>query len=150
MARDILLFGPPGAGKGTQATLVSRATGLPHIATGDMFRSHLAAGTPLGLQAKGFMERGDLVPDDVTIGMLAERLDEDDAREGFLLDGFPRTVVQAEALDRLLAERGRAVTRLVSIGVPEDELVRRLSGRLVCREANHPYHDTDAPPRDPG
>jgi adenylate kinase len=147
---DLLLFGPPGAGKGTQAAALARAAAIPHIATGDMFRAHREAGTPLGREAEGYMARGDLVPDSVTIGMLEQRLAEPDAAAGFLLDGFPRNDVQAGALDELLASRGRAVSGLLSIEVPEDELVRRLGGRLVCRAASHPYHETDAPPRRPG
>jgi adenylate kinase len=149
MSRDVLLFGPPGAGKGTQALAVSRLTGLPHIATGDMFREHLAAGSALGREAKGYMERGELVPDGVTIAMLAERLRAEDARDGFLLDGFPRTEPQAVALDALLAERGRRVSAVLDIRVAEDELVRRITGRLVCRAAGHPYHAQDAPPAVP-
>jgi adenylate kinase len=150
VSRDILLFGPPGAGKGTQAVGVSETTGLPHIATGDMFRAHRQQGTPLGLKAQEYMTRGALVPDEVTVAMLAERLAEPDAAAGFLLDGFPRTTPQAEALDGMLAERGRAVSALLSIDVPEDELVRRLTGRLVCRAAGHPYHEREAPPKTPG
>jgi adenylate kinase len=115
-----------------------------------MFRANLANGTPLGEQARAYMERGELVPDEITIGMLAERLGEDDTRDGFLLDGFPRNVEQAKALDAMLAERGRSVGAVLSIDVPEDELVRRISGRLVCRAASHPYHETDAPPKVPG
>jgi adenylate kinase len=150
VSRDIVLFGPPGAGKGTQAVSLAKRTGLPHIATGDMFRANLANGTPLGEQARAYMERGELVPDEITIGMLAERLGGDDTHDGFLLDGFPRNVEQAKALDAMLAERGRAVRALLSIDVPEAELVRRISGRLVCRAASHPYHETDAPPKVPG
>jgi adenylate kinase len=149
-SKDLILFGPPGAGKGTQAAGLSKTTGLPHIATGDMFRAHIAAGTPLGGEAKRFLDRGDLVPDDVTTRMLADRLDEADATDGFILDGFPRTLQQAGALDDLLAERGRSIAAILSLEVGEDEIVRRLSGRLVCRASSHPYHETDAPPRVPG
>jgi adenylate kinase len=142
----VLLFGPPGAGKGTQATAVAAASGMPHIATGDMFREHMRLGSPLGLKARGYLDSGALVPDDVTIGMLADRISQPDAASGFVLDGFPRTLDQAGALDRLLAERGTRVAAVLDIQVPEDELVRRLAGRLVCRAASHPYHVTDAPP----
>jgi adenylate kinase len=146
----VLLFGPPGAGKGTQATAVAAASGMPHIATGDMFREHLRRGTPLGVEARKYLDSGALVPDDVTIGMLADRISQPDAAGGFVLDGFPRNVEQAEALDRLLAERGSAVAGVLDLAVPEDELVRRLAGRLVCRAGSHPYHVTDAPPAVPG
>jgi adenylate kinase len=146
----VLLFGPPGAGKGTQAAAVAAASGMPHIATGDMFREHMRQGTPLGLEARRYLDSGALVPDDVTIGMLADRISQPDAARGFVLDGFPRNLDQAEALDRLLAERGTKVAGVLDIQVPEDELVRRLAGRLVCRAGSHPYHVRDAPPKVPG
>jgi adenylate kinase len=146
----VLLFGPPGAGKGTHAAAVAAASGMPHVATGDMFREHLRLGTPLGLEARSYLDSGALVPDDVTIGMLADRIAQPDAAAGFVLDGFPRTLDQATALDRLLAERGTRVSGVLDIEVPQDELVRRLAGRLVCRAASHPYHVTDAPPAVPG
>ena len=149
MARDLLLFGPPGAGKGTQADAVSAATGLPHLATGDMFRENLRAGTPLGREAKSYMERGALVPDEVTIGMLEERLRQPDAAAGFLLDGFPRNEVQAHALDGLLEGRG-GVTAVLSLEVDPDEVVRRIAGRLLCPTCGAIYHETDAPPQTPG
>jgi adenylate kinase len=146
----VLLFGPPGAGKGTQAAAVAAASGVPHIATGDMFRAHLQSGSELGRIARSYMDRGELVPDDVTIGMLGERIAQPDAAGGFVLDGFPRTLEQAVALDQLLAGRGERVSGVLDIEVPADELVRRLAGRLVCRAASHPYHVTDAPPAVPG
>jgi adenylate kinase len=123
---------------------------MPHIATGDMFREHLRLNTELGKLARSYMDAGGLVPDDVTIGMLGARISQPDAAGGFVLDGFPRTLDQAVALDRLLAERGAQVSGVLDIQVPVDELVRRLAGRLVCREASHPYHVTDAPPVTPG
>jgi adenylate kinase len=150
VALDLLIFGPPGAGKGTQATALAKRAGVPHIATGDMFRAHLAAGTPLGEDARGYMSRGELVPDGVTIEMLAERLAQPDADAGFLLDGFPRTIPQAEALDRLLAERGRSISALLSLEVPDDEIVRRITQRLVGTTSGRIYHETDAPPSTPG
>jgi adenylate kinase len=146
----VLLFGPPGAGKGTQSTAVAAAIGVPHIATGDMFREHMRLGTPLGLKARSFLDSGALVPDDVTIGMLADRISQPDAAAGFVLDGYPRNLDQAGALDRMLAERGTAVSGVLDIEVPVDELVRRLAGRLVCRAASHPYHVVEAPPAVPG
>jgi adenylate kinase len=142
----VILFGPPGAGKGTQASAVAAASGVPHIATGDMFREHLRSGSELGLTARSYMDRGELVPDDVTIRMLGERISQPDAAGGFVLDGFPRTLDQAQALDELLAARGAKVAGVLDLEVPADELVRRLSGRLVCRASSHPYHVTDAPP----
>jgi adenylate kinase len=142
----VLLFGPPGAGKGTQAAAVAAASGVPHIATGDMFREHLRAGTELGRTARSYMEDGKLVPDEVTIGMLADRISQPDAARGFVLDGFPRNLDQAAALDLMLAERGARVSGVLDIEVPEDELVRRLAGRLVCRAGSHPFHLSDAPP----
>jgi adenylate kinase len=147
MSRDILLFGAPGAGKGTQAHAIAKTTGLPHIATGDMFRAHMQNGTELGLEAKRYYDRGELVPDEITIGMLRERLSRPDAQEGFLLDGFPRNQAQAEALDAMLAEQGRRIGTVLLLEVPVDELVRRITGRLVCRAKSHPYHVTDAPPK---
>jgi adenylate kinase len=147
MALDLLIFGPPGAGKGTQASAIAARAGVPHIATGDMFRAHIKAGTPLGVEAKGYSSRGELVPDDVTIQMLGERIAEPDTATGFLLDGFPRTLPQAEALDRLLADRDRSITALLSLKVPDDEIVRRITGRLVGQSSGEIYHITDAPPK---
>jgi adenylate kinase len=130
-ARRLLLLGPPGAGKGTQAQLLVERRGIPQISTGDMLRAAVAAGTAVGKEAKAFMDAGKLVTDEVVIGVARDRLDEPDARDGFILDGFPRTVAQAEALDVLLGEMGVALERCVAITVPEDELVRRLLERAA-------------------
>ena len=148
--RVLVLLGAPGAGKGTQAPILADRLGLLHLATGDMFRAALKAGTPLGLKAKEYMERGALVPDDLTVRMLLERLEEPDARGGVLLDGFPRTVEQARALDDALATRDACVDSAAYIEVPENELFSRLAGRWVCRANGHPYHETLNPPREPG
>ncbi len=145
--RVLVLLGAPGAGKGTQAPALAEKLGLLHLATGDMFRAALKAETPLGLEAKGYMDRGDLVPDDLTIRMLLDRLGRPDASGGVILDGFPRTAGQARALDEALGAQGSGVTSAPYIDVPRDELVRRLSGRWICRAGGHPYHETLNPPR---
>lgn len=137
---NVILLGAPGAGKGTQAALLCKEFGVPHISTGDMFRQALQAQTPLGLAAKSFMERGELVPDEVTIGIVAERLAAADAARGFLLDGFPRTLNQASALDEVLARLGKSLTAVLNIDVPEDELMQRLTGRQVCKACGATYH----------
>ena len=149
MAGAYLIFGPPGAGKGTQAPRLAARLRVPHIATGDMLRAHVKGGTALGVEAKGYMNAGELVPDDLVVRMLAERIAEADAAEGFLLDGFPRTVPQAEALDQMLVERGRTLTAVLILDVPEDEVVRRLSGRLVAHNGRV-YHEIYDPPTVPG
>lgn len=128
----IVLLGAPGAGKGTQAALISERYGIPHISTGDILREAVKQGTELGKSAQTYMSRGELVPDDVVIGIAAERIEQTDARKGFLLDGFPRTLVQAQALDRVLAQRNLGLDAVVSLEVDEDEVVRRLGGRKVC------------------
>lgn len=146
----VILLGPPGAGKGTQARDLAREWGVPQIATGDILRQAVAAGTRLGREAKGYMDRGALVPDEVIVGLVAERLGEPDAAAGFILDGFPRTVAQAEALERLLEAAGQALDAVVYFEVSEPELVRRLTGRRVCRECQAAYHTVSAPPRREG
>jgi adenylate kinase len=139
---NLILLGPPGAGKGTQAQRIQAERGLVQIATGDMLRRAVAQGTPLGLEAKDIMARGDLVPDDLVIGMLSERIDEPDTRNGFILDGFPRTVAQAEALDALLARKQMKLDRVIELGVDDDALVDRISGRFACAACGEGYHDT--------
>lgn len=140
----IVLLGPVGAGKGTQAQMLAEQLGVAHIASGDLFRYHQEQGTELGLLAKGYMERGELVPDDVTIRMVLDRLGKDDCLQGFILDGFPRTLEQAVALDTALGKQN--VNCVLSIQVNQDVLIKRLSGRIVCRQCQSPYHRSDAPP----
>jgi adenylate kinase len=146
----IVLLGAPGAGKGTQAMLLAERLGIPHVATGDLFRAAVRDSSPIGLEARRFMERGQLVPDDITIRMLLDRLSEPDAAGGAVLDGFPRNRPQAEALDEALTERGSRVDVAVDIDVPSEELVKRMSGRWVCREAGHVYNESTNPPQTPG
>ena len=145
--RVLVLLGAPGAGKGTQAHVLARHLGLPRVATGDLFRAALREGAPLGLAAREYMDRGELVPDEIVVGMLLDRLAAPDAERGVILDGFPRTRAQAEALDRALAERGEKVDAALLVDVPADELLRRLSGRWLCEAAGHTYHETAYPPR---
>ncbi len=146
----LVLVGPPGAGKGTQAQFIAGHLDVPKISTGDIFRSNVSSGTPLGVQAKAFMDRGDLVPDDVTIEMVRDRLREPDATTGFLLDGFPRTVPQAEVLDDILRETADTKLDVVlELVVENDEVIRRLSGRRTCRTCNHIWHVDFDPPAVP-
>ena len=146
----VIFLGPPGAGKGTQARQAAARWGVPQIATGDMLREAVAAGTELGRQAKSHMDSGGLVPDDVIIGLVGETLARPEARKGFVLDGFPRTLPQAEALDRLLEERGLALDRVVLVDTPEAELLRRITGRRVCGQCGRNYHLASSPPARPG
>jgi adenylate kinase len=140
-------MGLPGAGKGTQASRILEVLDIPHISTGDMFRAAVKEETPLGLEAKSYMEQGQLVPDRVTIGIVRERLGKDDCANGFLLDGFPRTVPQAEALDELTKELHRAIDFVLYIEVSEEELLKRLTGRRICRDCGASYHVVFAPPK---
>ena len=146
----VVLLGAPGAGKGTQADLLAERLGIPHVSTGDLFRTAVRDRSPIGLEARRYMERGQLVPDDITIQMLLDRLTAPDAAGGVILDGFPRNRAQAKALEAALAEQGSQVDRAVTIEVPTDELVRRLSGRWVCRDAGHVYNEKTNPPKIPG
>ena len=142
-----ILLGPPGAGKGTQAKMLTERYGVPQVSTGDILRAAVAVGTPLGKEAKAYMDRGALVPDEVVIGIVRDRLGEPDCRKGYLLDGFPRTVAQAEALTRMLKKLGAPLPRVVSLEVGEEELVRRLSGRRTCQACGEPFHVEFHPPR---
>jgi adenylate kinase len=147
---NLILFGPPGAGKGTQAARLQSDFQLPFISTGDMLRGNVDEGTELGKQAEKYMKAGDLVPDELIVAMAAERLQEDDARDGFILDGFPRTIEQADALDQQLSELGRRVTAALLIDVPDEEVIRRLAGRRVCVKSGHNYHVEFDPPKHEG
>ncbi len=148
MTRVVVMMGAPGAGKGTQALRLSQELGLPHIATGDLFRENLSKGTPLGEKARGYMNAGQLVPDALVIDMLFDRVSQDDCREGYLLDGFPRTVAQAESLlERLGETPGNGVNlTVVNLVVPDEVIVERASGRLLCRGCDAIYHRTFSPP----
>ena len=143
----IIFLGPPGAGKGTQARELAREWSVPQIATGDMLRDQMAAGTPLGREAKQFYDRGELVPDDVILRMIRERLTEPDAAQGFIFDGFPRNLAQAEALERLLKDIGQAIDGVLYFEVSEPELLRRLTGRRVCRRCGETFHVVSRPPK---
>jgi adenylate kinase len=146
----VVLVGPPGAGKGTQAQFVSAHLRVPAISTGDLFRANVNQGTPLGREARRYMDAGDLVPDEVTIQMVRERLAEEDAAKGFLLDGFPRNVPQAKVLDDIMLEMGTALELVLELVVDDDEVVRRLSGRRTCRNCNHVWHLDFDPPAEEG
>ena len=147
---NLILLGPPGAGKGTQAALLTEDFGLPHIATGDMLRAAREAQTELGLLAMKYMDAGELVPDDVVIGVILERLGSDDARDGFLLDGFPRTIDQADALGARLEQGERRLTATLLLEASDDVVVQRFSGRRVCRKEGHVYHVDFDPPKNDG
>jgi adenylate kinase len=146
----LVLVGPPGAGKGTQAQFIASHFAVPKISTGDIFRANVSEGTDLGLEARKYMDAGDLVPDEVTIGMVTDRLGQGDTSEGFLLDGFPRTVHQAEVLDGMLAGNGAALDVVLELVVDDDEVVRRLSGRRTCRRCGHVWHLAFDPPATAG
>ena len=146
----MVLLGAPGAGKGTQAAILAARHGVAHVASGDLFRKHLGEGTELGKLAKSFMDKGELVPDDVTIKMVLERIAQPDAQNGYVLDGFPRTLPQAQALDVALEGRGQRLDVTPLIEVDTEELVQRLAGRWVCRSCQSPYHERAAPPKQVG
>ncbi|EHF6202083.1 adenylate kinase [Listeria monocytogenes] len=146
----LVLMGLPGAGKGTQAEQIVEKYNIPHISTGDMFRAAMKNNTELGKKAKSFMDNGDLVPDEVTNGIVRERLAEDDAKNGFLLDGFPRTVEQAEELENILNDLGTELDAVINIEVDKDVLMKRLTGRWICRTCGKTYHEIYNPPKVPG
>jgi len=146
----IIMLGAPGAGKGTQADILSHEINLPHIASGDLFRQALEEKTKVGLLAKRYMDKGELVPDEITIKMILERINQPDCASGCLLDGFPRTLDQARVLDKALTEQGKSIDKAIYIEVPNEELVKRLSGRWLCRTCQTPYHTISSPPKTPG
>jgi adenylate kinase len=143
----IVFLGAPGAGKGTQAAVVADKLGLAHIASGDLFRQAVDKGTELGKMVKAYMDKGTLVPDEVTVQLISERLNEPDCKNGCVFDGFPRTIEQAEALDKMMASRGQVIDKAIYIEVPEKELLKRLTGRWICRKCQTPYHEVNSPPK---
>ncbi len=147
---NLVLLGPPGAGKGTQAAKIVEKYHIPHISTGDIFRANIKNGTELGKKAKEYMDKGELVPDDLVCEIATSRLLEDDCKEGFLLDGFPRTVYQAEKLDEFLANHGKKIDKVLDIAVEKEELMTRLIGRRVCKACGATYHVTNMPPKKEG
>ncbi|HEY1145122.1 MAG TPA: adenylate kinase [Allosphingosinicella sp.] len=144
---NIILLGPPGAGKGTQASRLNAERGMVQLSTGDMLRAAVAAGTPVGLKAKAVMEAGELVSDEIVTGILSERLDQPDVKQGFILDGYPRTATQAESLERLLAEKGMALDYVIELAVDEESLVDRITGRYSCAKCGEGYHDRYKQPK---
>lgn len=147
---NLVLLGLPGAGKGTQASLLEDEHGIPHVSTGDMFRQAINNETELGQKAREYMDAGELVPDEVTIGIVRDRLARDDSQSGFILDGFPRTIAQAKALDEMLGDLNRELDMVIYMSVPEDELLKRLTGRRVCPECGANYHLEFNPPQEDG
>ena len=147
---NVLFMGPPGAGKGTQAATIVNEFGIPHISTGDAFRLAIKQGTPIGIKAKEYMDQGLLVPDDVTIGIVEERLKQSDCEKGFLLDGFPRTLSQAEALDQILGKMNTALDHVINLKVDRDKLLARLTGRRICKNCGATYHVIFNPPKQEG
>ncbi len=143
----IVMLGAPGAGKGTQAIKIADKYGIPHISTGDIFRANIKGGTELGMKAKSYMDKGELVPDEVTIGMLLDRISQDDCKDGYVLDGFPRTIPQAESLTKALAEQGQKIDYAMDIDVPDEAIVKRMSGRRACPKCGATYHIVYAAPK---
>ncbi len=147
---NLIMLGAPGSGKGTRAVALCEVLDIVQVATGDLFRNNLKNGTPLGRLAKSYMDKGELVPDDVTAAMVKDRLSQPDTQKGFVLDGFPRTIKQAEMLDKMLAEMNREITAVIYLDVPDEEIVKRISGRLVCEKCQAPYHKIYTPPQTEG
>lgn len=146
----IIMLGAPGAGKGTQAKMIAGKYGIPHISTGDIFRANIKNGTELGIKAKSYMDKGELVPDELTVSMLLDRVEQPDCKDGYVLDGFPRTIPQAEALDRALSERKEKIDFAVNVDVPDENIVKRMSGRRACLKCGATYHMEHIPPREEG
>jgi adenylate kinase len=147
MPTYIVLLGPPGVGKGTQAEIIAEKTGFIHISSGDLFRENIKNATKLGTQAQSYINKGELVPDDITIAMVRDRLSQNDCKKGALLDGFPRTVIQADALEKMLAEFGGRINKVPYLSAPEETLIERLSGRWTCRAWGHVFHEKYHPPK---
>lgn len=150
MAKRLILMGPPGGGKGTQAKKIQDRYGIPQLSTGDMLRAAVGAGTPIGKQAKAVMDAGKLVSDDIMVGLISERIDQADCKTGFILDGFPRTIPQAEALDKLLKSKGINLDSVIEVQVPDEKLVTRITGRFTCKKCGEGYHDTFKTPKNAG
>ncbi len=150
MAKRLILMGPPGGGKGTQAKRIQERYGIPQLSTGDMLRAAVSAGTPIGRQAKAVMDAGKLVSDDIMVGLISERIDQADCKTGFILDGFPRTIPQAEALDKLLKSKGIKLDSVIEVQVPDQKLVDRITGRFTCKACGEGYHDTFKTPKKAG
>ncbi len=148
--KRVVLLGPPGAGKGTQAVKIVEKYGVPHISTGDIFRANIKEGTPLGKEAKGYMDKGQLVPDELTVKILLDRVAKDDCKNGYVLDGFPRTIPQAEVLDKALTELNDKVDFAIDVDVPDENIVRRMGGRRACVTCGATYHIEHVPPKKEG
>ena len=145
----IIMLGAPGAGKGTQAKMIAEKYGIPHVSTGDIFRANIKNGTELGMEAKKYMDQGQLVPDELTVKILLDRVAQDDCKNGYVLDGFPRTIPQAEVLDKALTELGDAIDFAIDVNVPDENIVKRMSGRRACLSCGAPYHIEHIPPNAP-
>ncbi len=146
----IIMLGAPGAGKGTQAKMIADKYGIPHVSTGDIFRANIKNGTELGRKAKSFMDKGELVPDELTVSMLLDRVGQADCQDGYVLDGFPRTIPQAQELDRALAERNEGIDFAIDVDVPDENIVKRMSGRRACLKCGATYHMEHIPPKKEG